>query len=79
MIILNVPYAEKDHARRLGAKWDYDRKTWYVPEGWLLSSFERWLPEFRHVDGGVIVQQIPMVAMAAASLATPGILSSMQS
>jgi hypothetical protein len=43
---LNVPYAEKDEARRLGARWDAERKTWYVPSGLLLTVFERWLPKF---------------------------------
>jgi hypothetical protein len=43
---LNVPYAEKDEARRRGARWDAERKTWYVPPGSLLTVFERWLPKF---------------------------------
>ena len=29
---LNVPFSEKDAARRLGAKWDLARKTWYVED-----------------------------------------------
>ena len=43
---LNVPYAEKDEARRLGARWNAELKTWYVPPGLLLAAFERWLPRF---------------------------------
>ena len=42
---LKVPYAEKDEAHRLGAKWDDVRKVWYVenhPKIWL---FNRWLPD----------------------------------
>ena len=46
MTKLNVPYAEKDEARRLGARWDGERKTWYVPAGAMLAIFERWLPKF---------------------------------
>ena len=46
MIKLNVPYAEKDAARRLGARWDGERKTWYAPAGVMLTTFERWLPRF---------------------------------
>lgn len=46
MTKLNVPYAEKDEARRLGARWDGERKTWYVPAGAMLTTFERWLPKF---------------------------------
>jgi hypothetical protein len=43
---LNVPYAEKDEARRLGARWNAEMKTWYAPPGVLLTVFERWLPKF---------------------------------
>jgi hypothetical protein len=43
---LNVPYAEKDEARRLGARWNAELKTWYVPPGSTLTPFERWLPKF---------------------------------
>lgn len=30
---LNVPYAEKDGAKALGAKWDKFKKKWYLPVG----------------------------------------------
>lgn len=30
IIILNVPYTEKEHAKRYGARWNRDKKTWYV-------------------------------------------------
>lgn len=43
MIILNVPYAEKDQAKVLGARWNNDRKTWYVPDGQPTAPFEKWL------------------------------------
>lgn len=29
-IYLQVPYADKDFAKAEGAKWDKDRKQWYV-------------------------------------------------
>ncbi|HBD4305845.1 TPA: DNA primase, partial [Escherichia coli] len=32
-IDINVPYNEKDEAKRLGARWDATRKTWYIPDG----------------------------------------------
>jgi len=41
--ILNVPYAEKDEAKKLGAKWDSARKKWYVPQGVNVEPFSRWL------------------------------------
>jgi hypothetical protein len=43
MTFLNVPYAEKDQARELGARWNPTRKRWYVPNGVALEPFERWL------------------------------------
>lgn len=41
---LNTPYAEKDQAKALGAKWDNANNSWYVPAGLDLSKFEKWLP-----------------------------------
>jgi hypothetical protein len=43
MIILKVPYAEKDQAKALGARWNNDRKAWYVPDGQATAPFERWI------------------------------------
>jgi hypothetical protein len=48
MIFLNVPYAEKDAARELGARWNPGRKRWYVPAGVALDPFQKWLDK----DGG---------------------------
>ena len=39
---LKVPYAEKDEAKRLGARWDAARKKWYVPQGVDVAPFARW-------------------------------------
>ena len=41
---LAVPYAEKDEAKQLGAKWDRAEKAWYVPAGVGLEAFTPWLP-----------------------------------
>jgi hypothetical protein len=43
MIILKVPYAEKDRAKALGARWNNERKVWYVPEGHPSAPFEEWM------------------------------------
>ena len=40
---INCPYAEKDHAKALGAKWDNVNKSWYVPAGLDLNKFGKWL------------------------------------
>jgi hypothetical protein len=41
---LNVPFHEKDDAKRRGARWDAGRKTWFLPDGADTAPFERWLP-----------------------------------
>ena len=45
IVFLEVPYHEKDEAKRLGAKWDPIARKWCVPEGGSLEPFARWLPE----------------------------------
>ena len=35
-IYLQVPYAEKDAAKAMGARWDAKRKSWYVPSAAVL-------------------------------------------
>ena len=48
MIFLTVPYAEKDEAKQLGARWNPTRKRWYVPDGVATEPFARWMAK----DGG---------------------------
>ena len=43
MIFLNCPFNEKDECKALGAKWDPERKRWYVPDGIDASSFQKWI------------------------------------
>jgi len=40
---LNVPYAEKDAAKALGARWDPAKKKWYAPADLDKMLFESWL------------------------------------
>ena len=42
---LQVPYKEKDEAKKFGAKWDARNKTWYAPKGTDLAPLKKWLPE----------------------------------
>ena len=41
---LKVPFAEKDEAKQLGARWNAVKKVWYV-EDKDLTPFARWLPD----------------------------------
>ena len=40
---LCVPFEQKDEARRLGAKWDAARKTWYVENVENIKPFLKWI------------------------------------
>lgn len=40
--LLAVPFSEKDAAKKLGARWNADRKSWYVPPGADVTPFSRW-------------------------------------
>ena len=44
-VYLAVPYAEKDEAKALGARFDGAAKCWYAPPGADLAAFKPWLPE----------------------------------
>ena len=42
-IYLQVPYVEKDEAKALGARWDPQRRLWYVPAGVAAAPLlQRW-------------------------------------
>ncbi|WP_246787086.1 DUF5710 domain-containing protein, partial [Bartonella bovis] len=47
-IFLNVPYSQKEEAKKSGAKWDKDAKSWYVPAG--TNLIEKGLARFSHED-----------------------------
>lgn len=42
---LDVPYEEKDAAKELGAKWDRQERSWYIPPGADMESFKKWVPQ----------------------------------
>lgn len=42
---LAVPYKEKEQAKRLGARWDKDEKSWYATEGTDLRPLTAWMPQ----------------------------------
>jgi hypothetical protein len=44
-LLLEVPFAEKDDAKRLGARWDAAARKWYVPHGLDIKQFSRWWPD----------------------------------
>ena len=47
---LNVPFHEKDDAKRLGARWDAVRKTWFLPDCTDPAPFAKWLPQHSDIN-----------------------------
>ena len=44
-IYIDVPYKDKDVAKLLGARYDGEKKKWYVPQGVDLKLFAKWLAD----------------------------------
>jgi antirestriction protein ArdC/phage/plasmid primase-like uncharacterized protein len=42
-IYLDVPYEEKEDAKKLGARWDRKAKSWFVREGADLEAVSKWM------------------------------------
>ena len=42
-ILLRVPFADKDEAKRLGAKWDATKRCWYIYSTSDRSKFKKWI------------------------------------
>ncbi|NHQ88563.1 hypothetical protein HA050_20910 [Iodobacter sp. HSC-16F04] len=42
---LKVPFAEKDSAKALGARWDAAKKVWYIVDKADLSPFLQWIDD----------------------------------
>src|SRR5690606_27629980 len=67
-IWLDVPFAEKDEAKALGARWDARRRRWYAPRAGM-AGLDRWaaapdvpdlLPgEDRSLGSGLYVDLVP--------------------
>ena len=44
-IQIEVQYNDKDKAKKKGAFWDNELKTWYIPDKKKITDFSEWLPE----------------------------------
>jgi len=44
--LLEVPFADKESVRALGARWDGQKRKWVVPPGLDRQLFARWLPRY---------------------------------
>ena len=43
MLLLNVPYKDKDEAKKLGARWNPELKKWYVQKKEDYPKFAKWI------------------------------------
>lgn len=66
---LNVPFAQKDAAKSLGARFDGAVKRWYVDEGRDLTAFSAWLPVATPVATSAPQTSRELAEPAAGSLA----------
>jgi putative DNA primase/helicase len=49
---IDVPFKDKNEAKALGAKWDRQEQSWYIPSGVPAAAFSRWSePGARTTDG----------------------------
>jgi hypothetical protein len=58
---LKVPFAEKDAAKKLGARWDAARKIWYVADKDDVAPFSKWSPTASDDTSVVPAQKISAV------------------
>ena len=42
-VLIKVPFSEKDEVKALGAKWDKENKSWFIPAGEDQSKFSKWI------------------------------------
>jgi putative DNA primase/helicase len=55
---LHVPYADSKTVKALGARFDTERRQWYVKPGFLISPFARWLSAPVHTAPVPVATQV---------------------
>jgi len=67
-INLVTPFAEKDEAKALGARWDAAKKCWYIVDIADLTPFLRWIPNMEAAmaesNAGATPQSKPKFSLA---------------
>ena len=64
-INLNVPFEEKEEVKRLGARWDKQHKTWYIPCSMDRTPFEQWIDTPRELSPSDFRQQFHTALLEA--------------
>lgn len=75
---VQIPFKEKEQARELGAKWDRQERSWYIPEGVDKEPFAHWLNPAPKVEaaestqeGSEAIQTAPIPKSSREYLAVP--------
>jgi hypothetical protein len=58
MLLLNVPYCEKDEAKALGARWNPEIKKWYVKNKGDYFKFVQWIEPYGNM---VIIDELYLI------------------
>jgi hypothetical protein len=77
-INLVTPFADKDKAKALGARWDAVRKLWYIVDVADLTPFMRWIPDLDAATRTVVAAagvSIPASARPVAAVAKPAVIT----
>ena len=75
---INVPFAQKDTAKALGAKWDASMKKWYVPADKDSAVFAQWSPQASALTGTEIPTSKPTSSKkpsTSANDSTPNVMT----
>jgi len=43
MLYINVPFSEKEEAKILGARWNSEKKMWYIRDRYDYPKFQKWI------------------------------------
>ena len=65
---LHTPFAEKDEAKALGARWDPSRKCWYIQNVADLTPFQKWIKSDAPPAPGQAPVKAPFKAPARAKV-----------
>jgi hypothetical protein len=69
-INLVTPFAEKDAAKALGARWDSTRKLWYIVDVADLTPFLRWIPDMDAATADTLESTAPAIKRSAGVITT---------
>ncbi len=72
-IYLNVPFAQKDEAKALGARWDAIQKKWYAAADKDITLFARWQMEPSAVTSPGKVTSSPKASSSTKKISAAGV------